>query len=91
VLFRSPVVGLTMMRTLVDRLRYTTSYLQKVMDSIQRLSRGEYQDDVATMTLSQADEQILVLIDSFLNMVRSVKAREATLKQEAGEQSSTVE
>jgi CRP-like cAMP-binding protein len=78
-----PLVGLAMMRTLVERLRYTTNYLQQVMDAIQQLSQGSFNPLAEEVPAAGADADIQKLIEVFLEMVRSVQAREATLRQEA--------
>jgi CRP-like cAMP-binding protein len=79
-----PLMGLAMMRGLAERLRYTTTYLETVIDSVQRLSRGEYDPTVEQIAVSETDAEIQDLIGSFLQMVRALQEREAALKQQLG-------
>jgi CRP-like cAMP-binding protein len=74
-----PLVGLSMMRSLVERVRYTTTYLQRVLDATEQLSQGDY-NVMRTVAESSADEEIQVMISAFVQMVRGVQAREETLK-----------
>jgi CRP-like cAMP-binding protein len=75
-----PVIGLTMMRKLAERIRYTTTYLEKVMDWTDLLSKGEYERAVKEITAGEDEESIKNLVDSFLQMVREVEKREQQLK-----------
>ncbi len=77
-----PFVGLSMMQNLVERVRYTTTYLQRVMDATQRLSQGEYDQIAQDFLTSGSDSEIEKLLDAFVQMVRSVQSREETLKHE---------
>jgi CRP-like cAMP-binding protein len=76
-----PLVGLSMMRSLVERVRYTTTYLQRVLDATEQLSQGDY-NVMRTVAESSADEEIQVMISAFVQMVRGVQAREETLRRE---------
>ena len=58
-----PLVGLAMMRNLVERLRYTTDYLRLVTELIQKLSRGEYEQLAAQMQINNTDTEIQKLLD----------------------------
>jgi CRP-like cAMP-binding protein len=80
-----PLVGLALMRDLAERVRYTTSYLQKVLDATERLSRGEYEPTLQETPDSGADTGIQEMIATFLQMADHVKQREDTLKGSAGE------
>jgi CRP/FNR family cyclic AMP-dependent transcriptional regulator len=77
-----PLVGLTMMRTLVDRVRYTTAYLQKIVDATQRLAQGDYDQAVQEVSESEADAAIKPLVDSFIQMIHQVRAREQSLQDD---------
>jgi CRP-like cAMP-binding protein len=81
-----PLVGLSMMRNLVERVRYTTLYLQKVMNATQQLLRGEYDQAVQGVSQAGTDAEIQTMIQTFLQMVRNVQAREFRLQQAAGAQ-----
>ena len=80
---KHPMVGLAMVRNLADRVRYATIYLDKISDFIQRLSLGEYEQAIQEIsdTGSGTDDEIQGMIVSFLQMVRSVQAREQSLAQ----------
>ncbi|MBN2305809.1 MAG: cyclic nucleotide-binding domain-containing protein [Anaerolineae bacterium] len=79
-LHERPLVGLAMMRELVERVRYTTTYLENVLDATQQLERGNYEQALQQVPESALDGEIQGLLDAFLKMVHSVQAREATLK-----------
>jgi CRP-like cAMP-binding protein len=74
-----PSVGLAMLRNLADRVRYITTYMNKIGDLAQRLSSGEYDRIIAEITQSSEgadDSDIKGLISAFVKMVYSVKERE---------------
>lgn len=77
-----PLVGLSMMRDLAERVRYTTTYLQRVIDATEMLSQGDY--DHARLEQDAApgsDTGIQKLIAQFVEMVDRVQQRERALKQ----------
>jgi CRP-like cAMP-binding protein len=76
-----PLVGLAMMRNLVERVRYTTTYLQNVMDAVQKITVGDYDQAVQEIPASETGAEIQLLIESFVQMVRSVQQRELNLRQ----------
>jgi len=82
---RRPLVGLSMMQNLVERVRYTTHYLQKVVDATQELAAGNV---AGAVVHAEPDDpsgaDIGQLIDAFVRMRRSVQAREQAIK-EAGD------
>lgn len=78
-----PLVGLAMMRSIAERIRYTTSYLEKIIDWTQWLSRGNYEQAIVEMAPANDDDEIQTLIKTFLDMVHSIRAREAQLKNRA--------
>lgn len=78
-----PAVGMHMMRTLTGRIRYTTEYLQKVMDWINRLTVGDYHKTLEELTKeAETGGEMQKLIGAFLQMVRQVQDRHSTLEQE---------
>jgi CRP-like cAMP-binding protein len=77
-----PSVGLVMIRDLTSRVRYTTQYLEKVLDSIHWLSKGEYDRAIQELTKSSAESAIQKLITTFVEMAHSLRERENTLKKE---------
>lgn len=79
-----PTVGFQMMQTLTGRIRYTTSYLQKMMEWITRLSSGDYETALEELAKQEekSDAGIQKMIGAFIEMVHRVKDREAELKQQ---------
>jgi CRP-like cAMP-binding protein len=75
-----PVVGLGIMRNLVERVRYTTTFLQRVMDATEQLTQGNYEQAARQVSESGTNEQIRGLVEAFVKMMRNVKTREAALK-----------
>ncbi|MCD4684797.1 MAG: cyclic nucleotide-binding domain-containing protein [Anaerolineae bacterium] len=75
-----PVVGLSMMRNLVERVRYTTIYLQEVMDATHQLVHGEY-EELQDLSASSTEAEIQKLIQAFIDMAQSVQTRERTLQR----------
>ncbi len=68
-----PLAGLAMMRGMVERVRYTTDYLQEVMAALDLLSIGDYDRALKTIPDSAADAEIQRLIDAFMDLVRRVQ------------------
>lgn len=81
-LHERPAVGLAMMRNLTGRVRYTTSYLEKVLDSVRLLSTGDYDRALQELQTTTEAGQIQGLISAFIEMTRSVRQREDQLKTE---------
>lgn len=78
-----PAVGMHMMRTLTGRIRYTTEYLQKVMDWINRLTVGDYHKTLEELTKeAESGGEMQKLIGAFLQMIRQVQDRQSSLEQE---------
>lgn len=78
-----PAVGMHMMRTLTGRIRYTTEYLQKVMDWINRLTVGDYHKTLEELSKeAETGGEMQKLIGAFLQMVRQVQDRQSSLEQE---------
>lgn len=78
-----PMLGVAMMRTLAERVRYTTTYLEKLFNAIQLLSNHEYEKALAEMSVSAGGEDdIQSLINAFLQMVHRLREREAALTGE---------
>ena len=88
-----PDMAIGMMRDLSARLRYTTIYVEKVIDWSQKLARGEYSEtlkdgltvttDVAATT--DAEGAISELVGAFFHMVREVQERETRLRRRVEE------
>ncbi|MBN1563199.1 MAG: cyclic nucleotide-binding domain-containing protein [Anaerolineae bacterium] len=80
-----PLVGLAMMRDLAERVRYTTKYLQRVVNATEELAQGQYEHvrEVQADAASDQDADIEQLIHQFIDMVDHVQAREQHLKEGA--------
>ncbi|WP_119065405.1 cyclic nucleotide-binding domain-containing protein [Aggregatilinea lenta] len=70
-----PLAGLAMMRGMVERVRYTTDYLQQVMVALDLLLIGDYDRALKTVPASASDAAIQRLIDAFMTLVRRVQER----------------
>lgn len=76
-----PLVGLAMMRNLVERVRYTTAYLQQVMEATHHLAEGENNLAEQQLPESESDAEIQELVQTFMHMIHEVQTREAALKR----------
>lgn len=70
------------MRNLVERVRYTTTYLQQVMEVTHQLSQGDYEHTRGLLQDAAGTEaEIQELIGTSIQMVREVRTREDTLRR----------
>ena len=76
-----PMAGLAMMRNLVERVRYTTTYLQYVIEATRRLAGGDYDLAMQEMPEAETDAEIQTLIQAFVRMVQGVQTREIALQR----------
>ncbi|MCS7072774.1 MAG: cyclic nucleotide-binding domain-containing protein [Anaerolinea sp.] len=76
-----PILGVEMMRSLAERIRYTTQYLEKLERAITALSNSDYDQALREIALSASQDEIQPLILSFLDMVKSVQERDQRLKR----------
>lgn len=70
-----PVIGITMMRSLAERVRYTTLYLEKMLNVVELLSNEAYDQALQEMAISSDEGSIQSMIQTFIQMVGSVRAR----------------
>jgi CRP-like cAMP-binding protein len=79
-------VSLGIMRGFSNRLRFSTTYIEKVIDWSQKTAEGDYSFLEQTQPISNRagtdDDKAAQLLSAFYSMVRKVKAREEDLKQE---------
>lgn len=79
-------VSLGIMRGFSNRLRFSTTYIEKVIDWSQKTAAGDYsfleQTQPVNNTTGSDDAKAAQLLSAFYSMVTSVKAREENLKQE---------
>ena len=76
-----PTIGLRMMRNLSARIRYTTTYLQTVIDSTRLMSEGKYHEAIANIKESP-NADIQNLIAAFVDMIESVQNRHHALHKQ---------
>lgn len=74
-LHEHPVVGLLMLRTLSERIRYTTLYLEKVVTWTNQLASGSFEQVLAEIDAAGSGEDIEHLIGAFVTMVTSLQQR----------------
>ena len=81
-----PQVSLAMMRSLSQRARYTTEYVEEIVQWARRLASGDYQEVIRDISAANDEghrrSEIPGLIAAFLQMARKVQEREEELKQE---------
>ncbi len=86
VLNQRPDVSLSIIRSYSDRLRFSTTYIEKAIDWAQKIAEGDYSFiDQTQPTLSNTksdDDKATQLLSAFFTMVRRVKEREDGLKQQ---------
>lgn len=70
-----PPVGMAMMSNLASILRYSTLYLEKIIEWGNRLARGEYDQVIEEVSSSQAEKQIQGLLNAFLQVAQNLKKR----------------
>jgi CRP-like cAMP-binding protein len=79
-------VSLGILRGFSSRLRFSTTYIEKVIDWSQKTAEGDYtfleQTQPLTDRTGSDDAKAAQLLSAFYSMVRKVKAREDDLKQE---------
>lgn len=76
-LHERPLVGIELMRSIAERVRYATSYLERLNDAVELLSNSDYDQAIREMALSSDEDEMRDLIAAFLAMVHSVRARTA--------------
>jgi CRP-like cAMP-binding protein len=80
-----PILGVEMMRSLAERVRYTTSYLEKLFSAINLLLNNEYEQAIQEMSISTDQDEIRNLIHAFVQMVTNLREREEALKKATSE------
>lgn len=79
-------VSLGIMRGFSNRLRFSTTYIEKVIDWSQKTAEGDYSFLEHTQPITNRtgsdDDKAAQLLSAFYSMVSRVKAREEDLKQE---------
>ena len=75
-LHERPLVGIELMRGFAERIRYATSYLERLYDALELLSNSEYDQAIREMALSSDEDEMRELITTFLTLVHRVQAHE---------------
>jgi CRP-like cAMP-binding protein len=84
ILDERPDVSLSIIRSYSDRLRFSTTYIERAIDWAQKIAEGDYSfiDQTQPMKPSDAsdDDKATQLLSAFFTMVTRVKEREDGLK-----------
>lgn len=71
-----PIIGIEMMRSLTERIRYTTRFLEKLLAAVHLLQNDQYERALQEMAVEATEDEVRSLIASFIEMVHSVQARQ---------------
>jgi CRP-like cAMP-binding protein len=84
-----PEMGLEIARTLIQRLRFSTTYIENAIEWSQLIAKGDYEfiNEINTKSLGDSDnqsdqERAQRFLGTFFKMVEDIKAREDELKQQ---------
>ncbi|WKZ37528.1 MAG: cyclic nucleotide-binding domain-containing protein [Anaerolineales bacterium] len=86
ILNQRPDVSLSIIRSYSDRLRFSTTYIEKAIDWSQKIAEGDYsfieQTQPSAVNTNSDDDKAAQLLSAFFAMVHKVKEREDGLKQQ---------
>ena len=86
ILDQRPDIAMSLIRGFSSRLRFSATYIQKAIDWTQKIAEGDYsiieQTQPRAEGASSDEDKASQLLSAFFQMVRSVKAREDSLKQQ---------
>lgn len=86
ILDQRPDISLDIIRSYSERLRFSTTYIEKAIDWSQKTAEGDYSFAEQTQPLVNGtgsdDDKAAQLLSAFFAMVRRVKEREDGLKQQ---------
>lgn len=91
VLMKQPLVGLEISRSLIQRLRFATTYIENAIEWSKQIAAGDYdfveqQAESATSAVtgpSQSDqERARRFLGTFFSMVKDIREREEELKEQ---------
>jgi CRP-like cAMP-binding protein len=85
ILNQRPDVSLSIIRSYSDRLRFSTTYIERAIDWTQKIAEGDYSFVDQNQPLNQTDsdnDKATQLLSAFFTMVHRVKEREDGLKQQ---------
>jgi CRP-like cAMP-binding protein len=69
-----PLVGIELMRGFAERIRYATSYLERLYDAVELLSNNDYDQALREIALSADEDEMQEVIAAFLALVRRARA-----------------
>lgn len=69
-----PLVGIELMRGFAERIRYATSYLERLYDAVELLSNNDYDQALREIALSADEDEMQEVITAFLALVRRARA-----------------
>lgn len=72
-----PELGMVMIRNLTDRVRHITNYMNNVNRFVEKLAAGELEDALSAIALDTDDIAIKHMISTYVEMVRTVRERQA--------------
>ena len=87
ILSRQPELALSVIRSLISRLRHNTSYIEQITEMSRHVARGDYSflDETwseQTEEEKSGQDKIRQLMAEFYSMVRGVRERETELKEQ---------
>jgi CRP/FNR family cyclic AMP-dependent transcriptional regulator len=69
-----PLVGVQLMRGLAERIRYATSYLERLYDVLELLTNREYDAAIRELAINANEDEMQQLIAAFLTLARRAQA-----------------
>jgi hypothetical protein len=87
ILSRQPELAISVIRSLISRLRHNTSYIEQITEMSRHVARGDYSFLDETWTEQTEEERssqdkIRQLMAEFYSMVKGVRERETELKEQ---------
>lgn len=70
-----PLVGIELMRGFAERIRYATSYLERLYDAVELLSNHDYDQALREIAFSADEDEMQEVIATFLALVHRVRER----------------
>lgn len=71
-----PLVGVQLMRGLAERIRYATSYLERLYDVLELLANREYDTAIRELAINANGDEMQQLIAAFLTLARRAQAHD---------------
>lgn len=80
-LHERPLVGIELMHSLAERVRYATSYLERLHEALELLGNSEYEQAIREMALAADEDEMQELITTFVTLVHQVQTRQGDGKK----------